>query len=193
MASEVEREEFRAAIGRRDPDAWAALWARYHDLLRAWIRRDPALAFAGEEAEDLTAWAFARFWRACKPTTVAEEWEVGAYLAYLRLCASSVVRDAARRRRRRPDVPLSGSVAEGGAPLEERVARQMAAGELWRWAWAATKDEAERAVLRGLRDDLRPREICAGRPDVFPNRTSYHRARRNLVERLRHAAAREVA
>lgn len=192
MAHEVEREEFRRAVGRRDPEAWAALWARYHRLLGQWVARDPTLPYAGETVEDLAARAFARFWQGCRGTTVAAEWEVAGYLAYLKRCAASVVRDAAQVEMRHPELRLHVARVRG-EPLEEWVVDRLAAAELWGAIWGGTKGEAERAIARGLRAGLPPGAIQAAHPDLFPDMASVYGTKRCFVERLRRQAARASA
>jgi DNA-directed RNA polymerase specialized sigma24 family protein len=89
-------ELFRRAVVERDADAWAAVAARYRNLLITWAARSPASQATQKRSEDLADQALVRAWIALTPERFAMFPSTSALLAYLRACVTTTVIDAAR-------------------------------------------------------------------------------------------------
>ena len=184
-AVEAEAHElFRRAIVNGDQASWATLCTLYCGLVRAWVRRHPALALAGETDDYLVNCTFERFWlhvRADRFDTFAG---LPALLQYLKLCAHSVLLDEVRSRGKQP--PDHGLGQEQPANIEDDVVGQVTAGELW-WAISAElHGEAERLVATlSFIHGLKPREIHERYPEHFIDIAAVYRIKRNLLDRLR--------
>src|SRR6266508_3882643 len=64
-------EMFRRAICDRDERAWDAVFAQYHGLVLANVRRQPWPVVRGDDDEAWVNGAFARFWHAVRPERFA--------------------------------------------------------------------------------------------------------------------------
>lgn len=183
------RELLRRALCDRDQAAWAAVFAQYRNLVVSWLRRHPAHPYVGEDDDFWLNRTFERFWVAVSPDRFAAFPTLGALLGYLQRCADSVLEDAARRLRHRPQ-PATGAdttshlSATGAGP--EAVMDDVHAEALWAAICAETQDQAEATIARlSFLQDLKPREIYAWHPELFASVAEVYRIKRNLVERLR--------
>jgi DNA-directed RNA polymerase specialized sigma24 family protein len=177
----------RRAIVDQDEGCWVAMTEIYRDLVLGWCRRS-----GGEEAAiaDFAAEVWARFWQ---NYTVEKLNSAGrstaAVLAYLKLCARSVVLDDARRRERTalldPAHPETVNAIEGtpaGASPRVESADQEA---FWSLILSLLKDERERLlVYLSYELDLTPAEIQRRYPDHFPTVDDVYKGRRNILDRL---------
>lgn len=186
LTDDEARELFARAIERGDPDAWAALWARYRRLIAGWVSRDPHLAETREPIEDLAAGAFARFWLSTRTGFVVGS--VPACFGYLRRAARSEVADAARYRQRRDRVPLDSThVAQS---FEDRLLADLDGARLWARARARATGPGDALLLALVfRDGLGPAAAAEAAPDLFPTMTAAYQGKRNLLGRLRRDAA----
>ena len=194
------RDEFcfeliRRALGEADQEAWHAVFAQYRGMVLAWIRQHPASFTVREEADYWVNRTFERFWTAMGPERLALFPGLPAVLRYLKLCAHSVLLDAARTRGTAQLVPLSDHAARGAATgevvdAEDLAAGQVAGQELWQVVSAELQDEAERLVAYlCLVRDLKPREVYERHPDRFAGVADVYRVKRNLLDRLRRSPA----
>jgi DNA-directed RNA polymerase specialized sigma24 family protein len=176
----------RRAIVDRDQRCWDAMTEIYHDLVIGWCRR----AGADEAAlADLAADTWSRFWQAYTVDKLnGAGRNTSAILAYLKLCARSVVFDEARRRERAEPY---GELGEGGAwdedAAESRVPKVEHADRdaFWSLIGEHLKDERERLLLYlSYELDLTPADIHRRYPDQFPAVDDVYKGRRNILERL---------
>jgi DNA-directed RNA polymerase specialized sigma24 family protein len=182
---EAEAHElFRRAIVDGDQASWATLCTLYCGLVRAWVRRHPALALAGETDDYLVNCTFERFWLYVGPDRFDTFAGLPALLQYLKLCAHSVLLDEVRSRGRQQSDYALGQ--EQPATVEDDVVGQVTADELW-WAISAEmQDEAERLVASlSFIHGLKPREIHERHPEHFADIAAVYRVKRNLLDRLR--------
>ncbi|MGD9893564.1 MAG: RNA polymerase sigma factor [Dehalococcoidia bacterium] len=177
----------RRAIVDQDQQCWVAITEIYRDLVLNWCRRNGA-----DEAAlaDFATEVWERFWQ---NYTVAKLNSAGrntaAALAYLKLCARSVVLDEARRREHMSllDPEHAERINEiegttGGA--SSRVEPADKAG-FWSLILKLLKDERERLLIYlSYELDLTPAEIQRRYPDHFPTVDDVYRGRRNILDRL---------
>jgi hypothetical protein len=196
----LQYERFRRAIYEADQRAWASLYHRYRGQVLAWTRSHSAWALVASRGDDdyWATLAFERLWLAMRPQHFHRFATLEALLAYLKMCAISVVLDEARSRTSR-----ASKDAPSGAPSAEESAYVLAAGAIETIVLQrAEKVELWRAVVRALPDDSSrlvaylsfvagraPREIAALHSERFPNVEDVYRTKRKLLERLRHCVA----
>ena len=177
-------ELFRRAIQQHDEAAWELLYQQWKGLLLHWLHQHPAarLVLERESAESYLTATLTKFWQATTGTTHSRPaFETLAdILAYLRRCLNSVVLDAVRQMRSRPQ-----EVSE--AVLARRAVNQAesSGGDLWRCIERALPDARERRLVY-LRYVLgyRPREIVAAYPAEFPQVAMIYQMERNVLQRL---------
>lgn len=180
---------FHRAIVLRDADAWGELHARYRTVMCAWARRNLLFEASQTHCEDIADEALERAWLALTPECFQSFAGLPALLAYLRACVASAVIDSARKQQ------FSDRVGDDPAeipatPFEEPLVEQLDRAELWELVNSLLKSDTERLVLHErFVLDLRPREIQARHPGVFPNINLVYTTQRNLCDRLgRHPA-----
>jgi DNA-directed RNA polymerase specialized sigma24 family protein len=189
-------ELFRRAIAERDDRAWAKVVAQYRRMVLAWVGRhqDFATIGAGEDADHWVDAVFVRFWNALKPERFGQFGETRQLLAYLKMCASSVVQDELRQRQQRlVSVPLEpigdddppedySRAIEVHDPPEARLETEELLGIIRR----ELRDDLERHVFElSIRLGFTPREITRRDPGRFPSAEVVYQVKRNLLERLR--------
>jgi DNA-directed RNA polymerase specialized sigma24 family protein len=181
-------ELWRRAIEERDQFAWEALMTQYRGLVIASIRRHPLAHMAYDDVDDWVCRVFERFWRAIDAGRFSSFSDIAAVMGYLKMCAHSVLTDAARSRRSDREAPLSDAIAApaGGRDLTEQVIGSLVGEQLWQAIQLELQDDAERclAYLSFVRE-MRPAEIQTRRPDLFPSNAEVYRVKRNILDRLR--------
>jgi DNA-directed RNA polymerase specialized sigma24 family protein len=185
-------ELFRRAICERDQSAWEALFAEYRGMVRAWVRRHPAAAAAGEDDEYWVNRAFERFFTAVGPERFGAFPSLAALLRYLKLCAHSVLLDEARAQGGAYVDSLSQHGDEAGeAPDVAGYALGQLAGEdLWAAVQGELQGEEDRLVARlCLVLGLKPREVYRRHPECYADVAEVYRVKRNLLDRLRRSPA----
>lgn len=174
-------ELFRRAVVEDDQAAWQALYTQYRGLLGQWG--------AGSELEldDLVNETFARFWQGLRGHDFDRFPSLEAVLGYLRQCARSLAIDAARRRKQQSAVQEAlrwTAAVDACAGGEEPLAR-LCAQELRDWLRGRLRDEQERvAFFLSYELGLRPAEVCARRPDLFPAVQTVYMVKERIVVRL---------
>ncbi len=177
-------ELFRRAIQQQDEGAWELVYQQWKGLLLHWLLQHPAARLVLEQASSesyLTA-TLAKFWQAtsdAKRSRPAFE-TLADILAYLRRCLNSVVLDAVRQIRARPQEVAEEVIVRGADTQMEA-----SGGELWRDIERALPDASERRLMY-LRYVLgyRPREIAALYPTDFPQVKRVYQMERTLLQRL---------
>ncbi len=183
------RELFRRAIVEGDQAAWEGLCAQYHGLVRAWLRRHPAATLVDEAEDYLINRTFERFWRSVGADRFAGFEGLQPLLAYLKLCAQSVVIDEARARRAGQidsldALPVTcGPVGDDPAALTpSRIDGQA----VWAAILRLLADDSERLVVYlSFARDLKPSQVYERHPQRFRSVSDVYRVKRNAVERLR--------
>jgi DNA-directed RNA polymerase specialized sigma24 family protein len=182
-------ELFRRALGERDEQAWAAVYAQYRGLVLSWVRQHPAARLDGDD-DYLANRAFERLWTAIGPERFAGFPTLPAVLRYLKLCVHSVILDERRAARLERGLMVLDGLEAANAPSPHDVARDVLDQESGRALLRAMADEAEgeaerQVLVLSFVRDLRPREVFAVRPDLFATVGDVYRVKRNLIERLR--------
>ncbi len=177
-------ELFRRAIQQHDEVAWELVYQQWKGLLLHWLLQHPAARLVLEQASSesyLTA-ALSRFWQATTNTTYSQPVleTLADHLAYLRRCLNSVVLDAVRQIRARPQEVAEEVLVRGAGTQMES-----SGGELWRCIERALPDARERQLLY-LRYVLgyQPREVAARYPTDFPQVKQVYQMERTLLQRL---------
>jgi DNA-directed RNA polymerase specialized sigma24 family protein len=180
-------ELFRRAIAERDDRAWEALRPLYERHVTEWCRRAGAVPADLDESVQAT---WVKFWQHYTPVKLQSAAGLRDVLAYLKLCARSVVLDTARHR------GSACRLGDGPEPADTRPSsadRQVEAEErdaFWRQLETLMRSERERvlvALIYGL--GLRSAEVQARRPDLFPTVGEVYRTTRNVLDRLRRSLA----
>jgi DNA-directed RNA polymerase specialized sigma24 family protein len=185
-------ELFRRALGENDQQAWEMVYAQYRPLVAGWVARHPDLAHVGGEIEEFANRAFERMWAAWTPDKFARFSDLKALLAYLKMCAHSVVVEDVRRAG-----PDARAVSFSDLPeelvdaqpdkvsTEGEVLRGERSRELWSLVSARLRDDRERTVVHCLFVlDLKPATIRAQHPDMFRDTREVYLIRQVVLERL---------
>ncbi len=178
-------ELFRRAIAERVEPCWEALQTIYRDQVLAWCRR---AGRAGEDFEELAAVAWEKFWQHFTPGKLASAGGTPAVLGYLKTCAMSAAVDAARATAASQRWLDAGEL-EGPdrQPLPGDVqADRAAAAVLWQLVDARLRNDRERMLVHLTYEiGLKPAEIQARRPDLFPSTGDVYQATQTILKRLR--------
>lgn len=182
-------ELLRRAIVGRDADAWAEIMTVYREQVLHWCRTTRAAAAL--EADDLAALSWEKLWGSYSPDHFARANSSAAVLRYLKLCVHSVALDHARAASS-PSRALDEAayaLADPAPTPEGEVSARARHDELWRLVEEHLRDERERVLLTLLYElGLRPAEVTAQRPDLFPTAADVYRVTRNVLERLGRSA-----
>ena len=193
-------ELFRRALVAREERAWEAIYACYGSLVRRWARRagsDP------DAVESVLAAAFERLWRAVDAAKFDRFPDLRSLLRYLKLCVQAAEIDRRRRAARQAlEVALEAPDAREGIgslaaadDTERQALETVSRQEFWEVIQRRCGGQQELLVIRlSFLEGLPPREICRRAPTQFPSVRDVYRAKRNVLDRLRHSAAvQEVA
>jgi DNA-directed RNA polymerase specialized sigma24 family protein len=190
-------ELMRRAICHRDDDAWSAVVARYTRMVQGWVRQYPGGPRPDEDDARVNR-AFERFWRAIGPDRFDRFVNLAALLAYLKMCAMTVVLDEVRATRHQRQVSLDRLLAEdaefGGAAapddLEADVASRFSGRAVWRLIESALPQPTDRLlVYLSFVAGLPPAAIAQRYPTQFPTAADVYRRKALVLERLRRAPA----
>jgi hypothetical protein len=188
-------ELFRRAITLRNDDSWQALVEIYTPLVATWIRKLEKGRWLVEQ-NGLTVFpalvnaVFLKFFLALGPPKFANFPTLAALLAYLRLCTHTVVYDEWQHIQlcRAHEEALGSSVGEHrfADPIDAVEAAQRVQ-LLWEAITALLNTRQEQAVVVCLYFwGMRPGEISASYPRLFPKVADVYRVKQNILERLRH-------
>jgi len=188
-------EVFRRAIVDKDQDCWRELQSIYHDQVLAWCRQ--AVKTPETSPEDLAVHAWEKFWQSFGPENIARSPGTPAIQRYLKMCAITAAIDVARERH--PHVSLDNAVGSGederplgelivdpGLDPEQKLAQESERTEFWQLIDRLVANEAERSLLYlKFELELKPADLPARRPDLFPTVEDVYRITRNLLDRFK--------
>jgi len=180
-------ELFRRAIVQACSLCWHYVHRLYYPLVRYWVTRRTTLP--PDDVDDLTQDAFIAFYRFYTSERLAQANKLGQVLKYLESCVASAVAGFWRKRQR-SDVEVEWepktldrhrSADSTEATALERVHTQ----ELWSAIEARCQNDGERVVARlSLTGGVKPRQIAAWHPELFPKVSDVYRVKRALFNRL---------
>lgn len=183
-------ELFRRAIVEHDDAAWAAVHARYVDLVRYWLGRWSNNA---DEVDEGVAMAFERFWRAVDTAKFARFGSLAAVLQYLKKCAYTSQLDRERAARSRPvetAIDELTCVLPDAGSVEQSVAARLDRPNIWRTVYESLGDERERLVVYlSYGCGLKPQDIWSRHSTRFQDISEIYRLKRAALEHLRRADA----
>lgn len=178
-------ELFRRAVAEHDENCWQELQSVYRDQVLSWCRRSAQ----GPETdiEELAALTWEKFWQHFTAEKLSASNGSAAVLLYLKMCARSAAVDVGRARgsaRSLDEAPAE--IADSGRLPAEEYARKAAFAQFWAMVNEVLRDQRE-AILVHLTYELglKPAEIQAQRPDLFPSIKEVYQLTRNLLDRLR--------
>lgn len=181
-------ELFRRALVHRNEYAWEIVYDQYAPLVSGWIRRSSGFQTDSDDLDELVNLVFTRFWQSVTPEKFARFDSLESLLQYLRLCAGSVVMDNVRRQKRKERFAVYEPFLSSGNHhnVEEQVVDNVTRRDFWNDVQARLGSEAEEKVVYGYFVlGLKPREIQAAYPDIFPSVEQVYRTKRNVLNRLR--------
>jgi hypothetical protein len=168
----------------RDQAAWEAVYRQYAELtpvVRHWVERHSMFPATGEDPAYFVNRAFERLWAALDAQKFTHFPDLPAVLRYLKLCVHSSITDHARRARdedglpedERHDLPAHAAAPEDG-------------GDLWELVAARLNDAQETtAVYARYVLDMKPQEIYATYPGLYPGVRQVYSVLQNVLRRLR--------
>jgi hypothetical protein len=182
-------ELFKRAVCGGDSMAWDGLVLQYRPLVLSNLRRHPAWAARCEKDDDYwVTRTFQRFLMAVKPGRLPWFPTLSSLLAYLKMCAHSVLLDEVRaahasRLSSLDDVPQGLAVYHDVA---NDVVDEISGRILWEAVMAELHGGKERVVacLSWIRW-MKPVEIYETHPELFEGVAEVYRIKRNVLERLR--------
>ncbi len=181
-------ELFRRAIVHRSEYAWEVIYHQYAPLVNGWVRRAGGFQVDTEEVEELVNQVFARFWQSVSPAKFERFNSLERLLQYLRLCAGSVVMDDLRRRKREGRLAVYEPFLHTGnhQSLEQQALERIECLDFWEDVCSRLTSEAEEKVIYGYFVlGLKPRQIQAVYPELFPSVELVYQVKRNVLNRLR--------
>ncbi len=189
-------ELFRRAIVESEEHAWVLIYQHYLPLVCKWVQRTAGFAASGEEADYFANRALQKFWTALSPDKFPDKFtafpDLAAILQYLKLCAHSVVIDAARRPKTvrletleldTLRLDLFGLTKLG---FEEEWLLVDEQQQFWQTILCIVQDKRERLLLyHRYVLGQRPQQIVVELPTHFANVDEIYRLLQNILARLR--------
>lgn len=185
-------EIMRRALADRDDLAWQAVVGQYGASVLAWVRHHPVSSVVREDDHFWVNRTFERFWSAVGSDRFGAFEGLPALLRYLKLCAHSVLQDAARAQAVARSAPLDDEAADlvPAADVETTSLGNLVAGELWRAIERELHDTSERVVAHlSFVLEYPPREIFERHRELFASVAEVYRVKRNVLDRLRRSPA----
>jgi DNA-directed RNA polymerase specialized sigma24 family protein len=193
----------RAILQAKDYQAcWSFIVEIYRHHVTGWLRRT-IHGLSIKEQEDMASDAFARFFKSYNSKELeSAQHRMASVMRFLRVCAMSEAIDELRRRKRRPEQPMSNEdmdLLHMGVSAPQDVIPGMILTEhpeleteyaLWqRQVWQRItqliRNERERIVAESsLSDQLKPRDIHNLHPGIFKSAAYVSEVKRMLFNRL---------
>ncbi len=181
-------ELFRRAASGDDPLAWDLLISLYRPHVLACLRRHPAWADRAEPDDDYWIMrVFQRFWYAIKADRLQIFERLAAILAYLKMCAHSVLLDEARSARA-ASISLDDAfeASDNQPDVAAQVIGRLSSKMVWQIVLGEAQGDQEPIIAHmSWVQGMRPAEIYAARPGLFDTVDDVYRIKRNLLMRLR--------
>jgi hypothetical protein len=169
--------------------SWDAVVHQYRWLVLLYVKRHHAWVERGElDDEYWVMRVFQRFWSAVKADRFHQFRRLASVVAYLKLCAHSVLLDELRAARAAQVFSLD-RVSKAYAAWQDvgtEVVGKLSCQILWRAVLSEAQGSQEPVVARlSWVQGMQPSEIYAARPGLFESVGAVYRIKRNLLERLR--------
>ncbi len=190
-------ELLRRGLEAHNDEAWRAFEAQFQALFTHWLQQDLAHFGFNEitatEHEELWAEARSRFVsRYSRLQALTEHFDhIGAVLKVIQKCIRSTVQELRRQRVRQERLvnALQQMQLQQSQPLQLPSA-QVELAELRRCITTQIEQDLPEADLRQLLflryvDNLKPREISAQYPAIYPDVAAVHTALERIMKRLR--------
>lgn len=194
-------ELFRRALTNNDQAAWEAIQRQYQGLISSWLRRANGEFMIASDEEDLIHTIFVKFWISLnrKEGLLSETFpHIGALLKYLNRCALTTFLDFQNheqrqirlRRRLVQEVKVDGYATNPIPKFVEHEEQQEKLLAIREWARTQITDELEKNLYQLLYcEGLKPREIVARYPHLFPTTEDIRRVQARMLARARRALA----
>jgi DNA-directed RNA polymerase specialized sigma24 family protein len=184
-SDQYNQEVIRRAVMDGDDICWRELYTVYHDQVLHWCRQAGARWI--DDPEEMVALTWEKFWRCYTPEKLAASPGAGGALRYLKMCARSVVIDAARRRAALQRIDLGATDhADASLSPDESLAEEDARLIFWEIVESCLRDEREHVLVTLMFEvGLRSADVQAARPELFPTVADVYRTTRNILDRLR--------
>lgn len=187
---------FRMALHENDQDAWGAIVAQYQGYVANLIRGQYRSQLSEEDIPEFVNSAFFRMWQsihhAKEPKSFAT---LGACLAYLKLCAWSVVNDHLRKTR-----VETRSIDEGSTLYElfswegDGTGHDILVEMVWQKLQNSVENEQEAIVAAASwLYEMSPRAIHAEHREAFPSIAKVSDIKKRLLIRLKTWLAQEIS
>jgi RNA polymerase sigma factor (sigma-70 family) len=176
-------ELVRRAVVEQGDQAWEALRQLYQDRVVVWCRRAGADV---SELDEFVQATWVRFWLHYTPAKLQTATGLCEVLAYLKLCARSTVLDVLRRQRAVTDLGDAFDLVDPAPNVEDECLADEQRARFWQLIDAHLLDQRERVLVQlTYAVGMRPAEVQAHRPDLFPTIQDVYRITRNVLDRLR--------
>lgn len=177
-------ELFRRAVVERNETAWQALHNIFNEQVLAWCRLATGRTY---DADELVAVTWEKFWLNFTPGKLAAACGGPGVLRYLKMCARSAAIDAVRMRGSAFSLDESPIEEPDRSPApSEANADHDARARFWAIVNGTLRDDCERVLAHLVYEcGLKPAEVQARRPDLFPSVADVYRITRNLLDRLK--------
>jgi DNA-directed RNA polymerase specialized sigma24 family protein len=178
-------ELFRRAVRNKDQRALEVVITLYQPLVARWVDKHSSFLLINEEAQDLIAQAFERFWAYFTPAKFDKSQNLAAVLRYLQMCVRSVITDAWRKSRRiQLEQEMRDEAQEFSQP-ESTSEGRLQNDEFWQLIKKKSKNLKEYAVVyASFSLALSPREILAEYPGLFRDIKEIYQFKANLLDRI---------
>lgn len=185
-------ELYRRALADNDQGAWEQIYVRFGPLVAGWVRNHPGIDDAEGEIQEYVNLAFQRMWAATRDSEFGGFRDLASVLAYLKMCAHSVIVDDVRKSSRanllrEHDLPMEILQTDEGAnqtPEQEYLETETSAA-FWDAVRSRLRDEKEQVVVYGqFVLGLKPRAIASQYTDQFRDVSEVYRIRQIVLERL---------
>jgi len=181
-------ELLRRAVCDRDGSAWSLVLDQYRGLVNSWVRQHPASASLDEDPDYWVTRVFERFWMAVGPDRFGSFGQLRAVLRYLKMTVHSILLDEARASAAAPSERLDDGESDlpDRSDLESEVLGRVSGRDLWAAIERTLSDPAElRVIYCSFALEMKPAEIQAREPELFPSVAEVYRIKRNAIDRLR--------